>query len=162
MELALKYKEALKIKLQETWYDDKYKFYTSSLYFSELELDKDTWKTMGYVSLNTKDEITGYIGYSVDRSIGNVTSLWAINFSSDKLKFGILIKQIIIDIFIKFNLNKINFTVIVGNPVEKSYDKMVLKFGGSIVGIYKNHVKLFDNKYYDEKVYEILKDSFIY
>ena len=64
------------------------------------------------------------------------------------------------DIFDKFRFHKINFFVILGNPTEKHYDKIVEKCGGRVVGIYKQDVKLIDNRLYDIKVYEITRTDY--
>lgn len=85
----------------------------------------------------------------------------AANFSNEKLQFGKDLVQVIKDIFYKYNFRKLTFTVFVGNPIEKSYDKMVNKYGGRIVGIQKKHTRLQDGKYYDEKIYEIMREDFI-
>ena len=69
--------------------------------------------------------------------------------------------QVIKDIFEKFNFNKMNFGVVIGNPVEKSYDRLVERYGGRIVGIKERETKLFDNQYYDVKEYEILKENYL-
>jgi hypothetical protein len=50
---------------------------------------------------------------------------------------------------------------VIGNPIEKSYDKLIHKYGGRVVGTYKQHTKLIDNKLYDEKFYEIFRDDYI-
>ena len=61
----------------------------------------------------------------------------------------------------KYNFRKIEFTVIVGNPIEKMFDKYIGKYGGRIVGIGKESVKLPDNLFYDSKLYEIFKVDFL-
>ena len=63
--------------------------------------------------------------------------------------------------FTKFNFRKKSFFVIVGNPIEKTYDKFVSRYGGRIIGVKKQHVKLTDGKYYDKKMYEIFRDDYI-
>ena len=50
--------------------------------------------------------------------------------------------------------------MVIGNPIEKSYDKMVKKYGGRIIGTYKEDVKLIDGEYYDKKLYEILSSEY--
>lgn len=64
------------------------------------------------------------------------------------------------DIFEKFRLHKLSFSVVVGNPIESQYDRLIEKYGGRIVGIQKAQTKLIDNKYYDVKLYEILADQY--
>lgn len=43
--------------------------------------------------------------------------------------------QALQDIFEKFKFRKLTFCVVVGNPIEKSYDKMINKYNGRIIGI---------------------------
>ena len=44
--------------------------------------------------------------------------------------------------------------------IEKTYDKMVKKYGGNIIGIKRDEAKLIDGKFYDLKLYEILADEY--
>jgi hypothetical protein len=53
------------------------------------------------------------------------------------------------------------FGVIVGNPIEKTYDKLIEKYGGKICGYAKEDIKLFDGKLYDLKNYEIMREDYI-
>ena len=62
--------------------------------------------------------------------------------------------------FEKFNFRKLNFSVVIGNPIEKSYDRMVKRFGGAICGYQRENVRLFDGKFYDEKLYEVLSEDY--
>lgn len=64
------------------------------------------------------------------------------------------------DIFEKFGFKKLSFGVVVGNPVEKQYDRLVRKYKGRIVGVKEQHAKLYDGKYYDVKLYEIISDHY--
>ena len=70
------------------------------------------------------------------------------------------LKEFIIDVlFLKFRFNKLQFTCVVGNPIEKTYDRFIIKYGGRIVGIYEKDVRLVDNKIYDLKLYEITREA---
>ncbi|MDR2495010.1 MAG: hypothetical protein LBD24_07300, partial [Spirochaetaceae bacterium] len=60
------------------------------------------------------------------------------------------------DIFERFYFDKVNFSVVVGNPVEKTYDRLARRLGGRIVGTKKQDVRLLDGQRYDLKEYEIL------
>lgn len=64
------------------------------------------------------------------------------------------------DIFEKFHFRKLDFTVVIGNPIESTYDRMVEKYGGRIVGIQKKQVRLIDGQLYDKKLYEILAEDY--
>lgn len=158
---ARKYKDELKAKFMDLWYDDKYKYYFSHSWHNDFDLPNDDWEIICHVSIDENNKIIGYISYGVDRSINSVHNFEAVNFTENKIIFGTDLYKIIDDIFCKFNINRMEFSVVCGNPIEKSYDKMVIKHGGRILCIRKEAVKLIDNKIYDEKLYEILRKDYI-
>lgn len=163
LDLAYKYEDEIKLKMLDTWYDEKYKFYHSSVYHDMYSLDSENgdWDSRQFVSLNSSLNIIGLISYGINRTTEIANGFGAINFSNDKFTFGVDLGKVIDDIFCKFNMRKLEFSVVVGNPIEKSYDKMVAKYGGCIAGVLKSHYKLVDNYYYDRKMYEIFRDDYI-
>lgn len=160
---AFKYEEQIKYKMLDTWYDEKYMFYHGSPYHEIFELSHNDgdWNSRQFVSLDVKGNLLGLIGYGIDRQNESVNGLGAINFSDNKLMFGKDIAQVVDDIFCKFNMRKINFSVFVGNPIEKSYDRLIHRYGGRIVGIKEAHCKLIDGNYYDRKEYELFKAEYL-
>lgn len=147
--------------MRSIWFDEKYKFYNNDVYYSDFRVVDDTWNNHQFVSLNKDGEVIGYIGYEIQRQTNNCSNLSIINFSDNKVIFGMDLGQVLSDIFEKFKFNKLKFEVVVGNPVEKTYDKMVKKYGGHIVGIYSNETKLMDGEYYPIKLYEILRENYM-
>ena len=160
LDVAIKYKEQLEKVQYNIWFDEKYKFWNNGTYYETLKIDDNTWNRHQFVSIKDGN-VLGYISYSIDRSNDFVSNLSIMNFSEDKMTFGMDLGQALKDIFEKYNYRKIKFSVVVGNPIEKSYDKMIKKYNGRIVGTFKNEVRLIDNKYYDEKYYEINRDDYI-
>lgn len=176
LELAMKpiYTEQLIELYTSIWGNEYYKFFiTSPIFNIELAIpDKNTKYRHEFVSVDKFGDIIGVISYSIDRSTGNCHTLFICNFDnvrneisdSDKRKrsviFGRDIKKAINDLFLTFNFNKLEFYVVVGNPVEKTYDKLVQRYGGKVVEIKKQDVRLWDNKLYDTKWYKILKSSY--
>ena len=158
---ALLYKEELTNKLRETWFKDKYKYYNYSSYFSDFELATDTWINQQFVSVDKDNNILGYISYNVQRQTNNADEFGVISFVDNSITFGKDLHQVLLDIFFKFNYNKLSFTVVVGNPIERYYDKTIKKYGGRIVGVKEQEAKLMDSSLYDVKLYEITKEHFI-
>ena len=159
LDVAIKYKEQLDKLQYELWFSDKYKYWNNSIYYKEFQINSDTWNKHQFVSV--KDgKVIGYIAYSIARETNSVYSLSVINFSDNKIIFGKDLRQALNDIFDKYRFNKIDFTVVIGNPIEKTYDKMVKKYGGNIIGIKRDEAKLIDGKFYDLKLYEILADEY--
>jgi hypothetical protein len=142
-------------------FDDKYKFYNASNYYNfNLELSNDTWNYIDYVSVDKDDKIRGFLSAKIDRCNEYVSSLRVINFYDMNYTFSKDFHQFLNELFTKHNFRKVVFGVVVGNPAEKMYDKYISKYGGRIVGTYKEDIRLYDGKYYDYKVYEIFKNEY--
>ena len=160
LDIAIKHKAELQKLYINIWHNEKYKYYNYRSFWEIPEFKESTWDAHDFVSLNSKGEIVGAIGYSINRPTDAVCGLGIINFTDDPI-FGKDVLQAIKDIFEKYNFRKLSFCVVIGNPVEKTYDILASKYGGRIVGIEKQETRLCDNKYYDVKRYEILRENYI-
>lgn len=156
---AIIYKEQLETLQYQLYFNDKYKYWNCGVYYEPLNIDPNTWNGHQFVSV-LNEEVLGFISYSIARSDDSVYNLSIINFSDNKMTFGRDTGQALKDIFEKYGFRKINFEVVIGNPIEKSYDKMIKKYGGRIIGIKKEDVRLIDGKFYDRKMYEILANEY--
>ena len=161
LDVALKHIDELKKLYINTWHQDKYKHYNYQCFWKMPTFDESTWDGHDFVSINKKGEIIGAIGYSINRPTESVCGLGIINFTDDKITFGKDVLQAIKDIFEKYNFRKMSCCVVIGNPIEKTYDRLIPKYGGRIVGVEKEETKLCDNKYYDVKRYEILREDYM-
>ena len=161
LDIANKYEKELQELLMNTWYDDKYKFYHDINWRNLYKASESNWDRHEFVSKDKNNKIIGYISYGIKKDMGIVSNVAAINFTNNHLLFGKDLHRVLKDIFEKFNFRKINFGVVIGNPIEESYDKIVLKHGGRIVGIKKEDALLDDNKFYDYKMYEILRNDYL-
>lgn len=157
---AILYAEQLPKMYQALWFDEKYKYYNYNPYWYSFTVEDKTWDLHEFVSVSPKGEILGYIHYRIDRITLNCANFGAINFTENPL-FGKDLLQAIKDIFEHFNFHKLTFGVVIGNPVEKTYDKLCAKYGGRILCIETEETKLEDNKYYDVKRYEILRKDYL-
>jgi hypothetical protein len=159
---AYLYKDELYKYKSKLAFNERYKFYAGGSSFCfDIKPDDSSWNRIQLVSINKNNELIGYFSADINRSVYFIDSLEIINFTpKTNLIFAQDLKQFFLDLFNKYNYNKINFNVIVGNPAEKIYDKLVKNYGGRIVGIFKNDTRLWDGKIYDRKFYEILKEEF--
>lgn len=100
LDLAHKYEDEIRVKMFDTWYDEKYKFYHSSVYHDIYSLDDNNgdWDSRQFVSLNSSGSIIGLIGYGIDRITEIANGFGAINFSDDKFTFGLDLGKVIDDI----------------------------------------------------------------
>lgn len=162
LDLAIKHVDQLQDKMLSTWFDDKYKyFHCSNWYSNEKIVKNDTWNQHQFVSVNTAGEVIGFISYEIKRAENYACALAAINFSDQKMTFGKDLGQCIQEIFEKFKFEKLKFSVVVGNPIERTYDTLIEKYGGRVVGTFQKDVKLIDGEYYDFKLYELTRENYL-
>ena len=162
LDIAINYADQAKHKFRSIWFNEHYKFWAGSNYFDDWNPIESTWVDHQFVSVRN-GEIIGFIGYAIDRAAGDVVhDLNIINFETKpSVTFAVDLGRALTNIFEKFNFRKLSFYVVVGNPIEKSYDKICEKYGGRIVGVKRKNIRLIDGKYYDEKLYEILKEDYM-
>lgn len=161
IDIALKYADDLKKLYISTWNNEKYKYYNYRSFYELPKFAESTWDGHDFVSINKNGDIVGAIGYAINRPTESVCGLGILNFTDDKITFGRDVLQAIKDIFEKYNFRKLSCCVVIGNPIEKTYDRLIAKYGGRIIGIEKEETKLCDNKYYDVKRYEILREDYM-
>jgi hypothetical protein len=159
LEYAKKYESKLQELFFESSFDLFYKFEQFMAYREIFKVPDDTYNANHFVS-TYQNNVIGLISYQIKRVENSIWGLQIIHFGGPKAPnlyiFGKDVFTAIRDVFEKYSFNKINFGVAVGNPIEKTYDKLVKWHGGRVVGIRKQHVKLLDGKLYDDKEYEIL------
>ena len=161
LDLAIKYPDQVIANFRDTWFEDKYIYFHNDSYFEDWEIKDSTWEEHQFVSVRY-GRVIGYIGYHIDRASSLVNGLAIINFEdSPSMTFAADMGHAIRDIFEKYQFRKLCFSVVVGNPIESSYDKMCLKYGGRIIGVSKKNVRLIDGNFYDEKLYEIFREDYI-
>lgn len=160
LDIANKYEKELQELFINTWYDEKYKYFHCGCYSDLFKVPDSNWSQHSFVSKDRDNKIIGYIAYNITRGNDSVDGLGIINFTDDKITFGLDLSEVLKNIFEKYNFRKLTYSVVVGNPIEKSYDKLTQKYGGSIIGTHKQHVRLIDNKFYDQKFYEIFREDY--
>lgn len=107
-------------------------------------------------------KVIGYIGYILRLSTRGASDFGAINFYRDEYPtlFAKDLFTAIEDLFEKFGCRVMNFMEVEGNPIEKSYDRLVQKYGGRIVGYQRDQALAIDGKLCNAKLYEIHSDDY--
>jgi hypothetical protein len=163
LEYAKKYEDKLRQLFLDIAFDLFYQFEQCSSYRETFELPKDTIGSNHFVSVYNNDVI-GLMGYQIRRIENLVGGLYCIHFGGPCAPHGYIfgkdVMTAIKDIFEKYRFNKLNFTVVRGNPIEKTYDKLIKKYNGRIVGIREQETRLIDGRLYDVKEYEILAERY--
>ena len=163
LDVAIRYQDQLVDEFRKIWFKEKYKFWNGTKYFQDWTPSDNTYEEHQFVSVNTLyNRVIGYVSYCINRFDGDIAyDLNIINFEAEpSMTFAMDLGRALTDIFEKYNFRKLNFYVIVGNPAEKAYDKMIKRYGGRIVGYRKENTRLFDGRYYDDKLYEVMRSDY--
>jgi len=164
---AILYKADIENLWLHAWFVDKYKYFITSVsYDSNFMIQDNSWDSHQFASVDADNNVLGVIMYNIHRTANYCSSLAIISFcdednKSGKFIFGKDICKAIKDIFEFFKFNKIVFSAVTKNPAIKHYDRLVEKYGGRVVGVFKDDVKLVDNELYDIKYYEILRSDYL-
>ena len=164
LDSAIKHEDVLRYKFLDIWYDMRYKYYNdgSSESYEAKTSNRNIYE---FVSITDDGVIVGYISFHINRNVGYVSGINAVNFFLDEPYFqkifALDLKRAMKDMFEVYKFNKIEFAMVVGNPVEKKYDRLVEKMGGIVVGIYKEATKLIDGEICDVKTYEIMREDYM-
>ncbi len=162
LDIAYNHKEALQREYARAIFKPENFYYFSAPYHGyELKIDNDSWENLQFVSVtqtvDTYLEINGYFCANISRSTNHVTNMQLIKFK-DNISHDLV--RFLRNLFEKYQFRKIEWFVVIGNPAEKMYDRIIDAWGGRVVGIFREHVRLIDNKLYDIKYYEIFKSAY--
>jgi len=160
LDVAIRHNEELQIRYRETLFNPRYKFY---LGFPEMLnfIPMADSGAIQMVSLNEHGAVIGYIGAKINRITKTAYDHESINFLPGKNDtFTQDIADFDLFLFNELGMDRIIWSVIIGNPVEKLYDRYVDICGTRIVGTFRNEVMLPDGQLYDLKYYEVLKEDF--
>lgn len=160
---AYLYEDEIRKAFYEIWYDPEYQYYFMGAYHDDFNLDHENgdWHCRSYAVTDKEGCLIGYISYKIDHETQSASSLGAINFTNNIATFGQALYQVINDIFCKYHMNRLEFAVVVGNPVEKSYDRIVKMFGGKILCTKHETAKDMAGNFCDEKLYEIMRKDYL-
>jgi RimJ/RimL family protein N-acetyltransferase len=163
LDYAKKYESELVKLYQDIAFDPFYNFQQFDACRETFEIPRNTWDGHYFVSL-VGTKVIGYISYFIKRSEHYANSLNIVHFGGKDAKNGIIFGKDVMtalrDIFERFRFIKLDFCVVSGNPIERTYDKLIKRYGGRIVGIFKNETRLIDGRLYDVKHYEILAEEY--
>ncbi len=158
-------KEAqLQKALYKVWYDPDYQWYFADPAHYPFNLNHDTGDETArcFASVNKAGKVIGMMGYGVYALARYATHFYAIRFpGGDRLTFGRDLHQVVDDIFNVFNMNRLGFAVVMGNPAEKMYNRYLDAMGGSVVGIEKEVALDMAGNLCDRKIYEVLRKDYL-
>lgn len=125
----------------------------------DVSIDK-AWNFIERMSLDKDNKVLGYFQADIKRPENYVENVLIINFGDSNHIFSNDKKEFWTSLFDVYKFRKIKFNVIVGNPAESQFDKLIKKYDGRIVGILKDEILFDDGTYRDMKIYELYKNNY--
>ena len=153
------YESELQTKITGIWYDESYLFW-NSVGSNSIDLSKDNWSTHQFVSVDKDNHVIGYICYSVDWCVMSADHFGAVSFNRGNITFAKDLYQVIVDLFEKYHMNRIQWFAFADNPAIRSYRNFIKKHGGVECAYYRQSDKLMDGKLHDSVCFEILAKEF--
>lgn len=116
------------------------------------EPDKETYQ---YAIVDSKDNLVGYIGYSIDWYSSQAHRFGLMSFDRGNPLIGMALFEVMEKLIDELKLHRISWYMVSGNPVERHYDKFCKKYGGRKI-VLKDVFKDRSGRYRDSIIYEII------
>ena len=147
--------------IDRAYNDDYFKNAFSNEYVPGQGLREEV--TTGIVASTDKEgNIVGCFIYSHSIFVNKVTGITAFNFKKrPSIPYAKDIEAFCSFLFDTLKAHKVNWCANVGSATEKLQDKIVKKYHGRIIGVYKDDAAAADGKIYDVKEYEIMRADYL-
>ncbi len=144
-----------------TTIDPDYRWWHGSFQVVSIEIDDNFWSKIQLVKLNKEGNVIGYYRAMYARPENYIESMHCINFNlKDKMTFALGLKEFLNYLINVLNIPKLRWIVYKGNPIEKTYDKLCIRYGGKIVGE-EDYVVSIGNKMIGSKTYQWINDKWV-
>jgi len=154
------YKEQLEEKEVESWYDLKNIFFHGWAGATLTDLADNNYECHAFVSVDSNEDIIGYISYAVDWSAMSADRFCMISYQKGNLEFVKDLWKVICDLFEVYHMNRIEWYCYADNPAIRGYRNFIKKHGGRECGYRRQTTKLMDGKLHDSVIFEIMADEF--
>lgn len=153
------YREELKKKGIETWYDMNYQWYHGGGGSREFIIPDNSYENRCFAAVDKDDNVIGYLAYSISQDSQSAYNFGAISFDRGNPIMAIDMRQLIADIFFKYNMNRVDWCCFADNPAIKGYRSFIKRYGGRECGYFRQQCRLLDGKLHDSVCFEILRED---
>lgn len=154
------YEEELQKENIKAWYKPGNIYWTGYVGDSIISLPEDNYNRHCFVTIDSNDEVIGYITYAVDWNAMSADRFGAISFRKNSVEFALDLYKAICDCFNVYHFNRIGWCCYTDNPAIRGYRNFIKRHGGRECGYYREITKLQDGKLHDSVEFEILAYEF--
>ena len=153
---AIIYKDEIIKCMQEYFYTDDMMYETGGLgnWLPDIQEEPEYGKFQ-YAIVDSNEKLLGYLDYFIDWYSSCAHRFGLISFDRGNPIVGRDLFNEMKKLLDDYKLHRIEWRMIGGNPVERSYDKFCNKFGGT-KHVLRDAIKDKYGKYHDDIIYEIV------
>ena len=153
---AVTVKEEIEKLFKSNYYTDEMYFYTGDPGSYPANIAESTEDgRYDWAVMSSDNRVIGFISYRLDWSNLCANNFGMYCFEKNSPEFGIGVKQVMDKLF-SYNLHRIEWRMISGNPVERHYDKFCEHYDGNKVVLH-DVIRDQYGKWHDCMVYEIIR-----
>lgn len=125
----------------------------------KLEVAENEWSTIQRVSVGG-GVVGGYLAAQVDREVRQVRDLSALAFRGAGQRIGLLFSRDLVrfvaGLVLDYGFERVAWSVVVGNPAEQLYDRVLPKLGGRVSAQFRRCIRRPNGSLTDQKCYEVI------
>lgn len=153
---AVLYKDEIKRKILEYKYTNDMMYYSGWLGDSIPNIDDDSEDncTVQY-AIVYGDNLIGYFTYMMDWYTSCASCFGLFSFDRGNKIIGLDVRREMEKIIKEYNVHRISWRMVSGNPVERHYDRFCDKYGGKKF-VLTDAIRDRAGNYHDDVIYEII------
>lgn len=156
---AITRKQEIEIEFKKLYYTDDMMYETGGLgnWIPNI-LDEPEVGRFQYGIVDDKENLIGYLDYNIDWYSSCASRFGLISFDKGNPIIGKTLYYEMEKLINQYKLHRIEWRMIGGNPVERSYDRFCKKYNGT-KHILKDVFKDKNGNYHDDVIYEIVRNG---
>lgn len=152
---AILYKEEIQKNFQKYYYTQDMFYETGCFENWCPNLDTDNESLFNWAIVDSKDNLIGFLSYSIDFYSSNMSRFGLISFDRGNIIVGKSVFDEIERCIKEYHLHRVEWRMVGGNHAERGYDHFLKRYGGT-KHILKDALKDRQGKYHDDIIYEII------
>lgn len=148
------YREELKRKLTECWYDPRYKYYFSGSAY-EVSVPDNNDHRHDFVHLDKDGKVDGYFSYQIDWQAKSLYNFGLIGFADNNTLFlhdcVNRVKEMV-----RQGIRRVEFWAWRDNYVNKFYERLISRYSNGCIAGRLHQSGFFDGSYHDTTIYEVI------
>lgn len=155
---AILKQDEITIEMQKKFYTDDMFYETGCIIDNWIPNFKSDNGQYNYAIVDSNNKLLGFLSYYIDWYSSSVSRFGLISFCKGNFTLGRDLYNEMNKFINEYKLHRIEWRMVGGNPVERSYDRFCKKFNGT-KHVLRDVIKDRYGNYHDDIIYEIILDN---